>query len=82
MKVNGRRTKNQEMVIHNTIIGTYYYYNGDDYNGDIYEGEWKDDQKNGNGTLITNIGIYKFVNGNYYKGKWKDDMASGSGNCI
>lgn len=35
-------------------------------NGDIYDGNWKDDKKNGNG-------VYKWKNGNVYKGFYIDD---------
>jgi hypothetical protein len=41
-------------------------------NGDVYEGEIKNDKKNGKGTLI-------FANGTYYEGEWKDDKMYGLG---
>jgi hypothetical protein len=40
--------------------------------GNIYEGEWKDDKRNGRGK-------YTKVNGNVYEGEWKDDKRSGRG---
>ena len=48
----------------NTVV-TYY-------NGDVYEGEWKDDKKNGQG-------IYRFSDGRVYEGEWKDDNRNGLG---
>jgi len=41
-------------------------------NGDKYQGEWKDDMKDG-------YGMFTYINGNKYKGKWKDDMKDGYG---
>jgi len=41
-------------------------------NGDIYEGEWKDDQKNG-------YGIYIHANGDVYEGEWRDGKRHGYG---
>ena len=35
-------------------------------NGRVYEGEWKDDLRNGNGYEI-------YANGVIYEGEWKDD---------
>jgi len=35
--------------------------------GDIYEGEWLNDKKEGNGK-------YWYKNGNIYTGDWKNDM--------
>jgi hypothetical protein len=39
--------------------------------GYVYEGEWKNDMKNGVGTL-------KKENVNSYEGHWKDDKKDGS----
>ena len=41
-------------------------------NGDIYDGDWKNDIRDGQGTQI-------YVNGDIYTGKWKDDMKNGQG---
>jgi hypothetical protein len=38
------------------------------FNGDSYEGNWKDDKKNG-------FGIMKKVDGSIHKGNWKDDIS-------
>jgi hypothetical protein len=35
-------------------------------NGDKYEGEWKDDKRNGQGIFTSN-------DGNVYEGTWKND---------
>ncbi|KAL7490407.1 hypothetical protein ACHAWT_000009 [Skeletonema menzelii] len=40
---------------------------------EVYEGEWKDDKKHGNGT-------YKWATGtSYYEGEWKGDKRNGKG---
>ena len=41
-------------------------------NGDTYEGEYKDDIRNG-------FGIYKYKDGNRYEGEWKNDQKNGKG---
>ena len=41
-------------------------------NGDIYDGDWKNDVRDAQGTQI-------YVNGDIYNGKWKDDMKNGQG---
>lgn len=41
-------------------------------NGDRFEGEWKDDRKNGHGTYTT-------ADGARYVGEWKDDRFDGQG---
>ena len=41
-------------------------------NGDIYDGEWKNDIRDAQGTQI-------YANGDIYSGKWKDDMKNGQG---
>lgn len=44
-------------------------------NGDKYDGNWKNDLKDGDGT-------YWGANGNIYEGQWKDDKYNGKGrNC-
>ena len=42
------------------------------YNGDRYEGSWKNDKRNGEGT-------YYYQSGAYYKGSWVDDQKEGKG---
>ncbi len=41
-------------------------------NGDKYEGEWKNDFKEGKGKMIYN-------NGEKYEGEWKNDLKEGKG---
>ena len=41
-------------------------------NGDVYNGEWANDTKNGQGT-------YTFSNGDVYNGEWADDNKNGQG---
>ena len=41
-------------------------------NGDRYEGDWEDDEKNGEGTLY-------YRDGGKYEGQWVDDMRNGHG---
>lgn len=44
----GRMIKRMErVIIYNIIIGTQYYANGD-----RYEGEWRDDERNGKGNIV------------------------------
>lgn len=51
-------------------------------NGDHYEGDWKDDKKNGKGicSLLTRLGKMDFSNGDKHEGDWKDDKMTGKGN--
>lgn len=39
---------------------------------EVYEGEWKNDCKNG-------FGVYKYINGAIYEGEWKNDYQDGFG---
>ena len=41
-------------------------------NGDLYEGEFKNDKRNGKGIL-------KVADGDYYEGEFKDDKKDGIG---
>ena len=41
-------------------------------NGNIYDGDWKDDVRNGKGK-------YTWINGDIYDGDWKDDKRNGKG---
>ena len=41
-------------------------------NGNKYEGEFKDNKRNGQGTYFWN-------NGNHYQGKWENDLRHGKG---
>lgn len=45
------------------------------YNTNIYEGEWKDGKKNGQGKCT-------YVDGEIYDGEWKDDKKHGHGKFI
>lgn len=53
-------------------IGTLAYSN----NGDliVYEGEWKNGIRSGEGRMI-------FANGDIYEGEWASDAPNGSGSC-
>jgi hypothetical protein len=44
-------------------------------NGDVYDGNWKNYQRNG-------YGIYIYKNGDKYEGGWKDDKKNGNGKII
>jgi len=48
-------------------FGTYYFSNGDKY-----DGEWKNDKRNGKG-------IYTHASGNIYEGEFKDNKRNGKG---
>ena len=41
-------------------------------NGDEYEGDWKDDKRNG-------MGNFKANNNDKYSGEWKNDKKDGKG---
>jgi hypothetical protein len=64
-------------------------------NGDVYEGDWKDNKRDGKGKMtFANGDVYEgdwkdnkrdgkgketFANGNVYEGDWKDDKRNGKG---
>ena len=56
-------------MIRNTDKGTIIYRNGGEYK---YEGEWKDNKKHGQGTIISS-------DGGKYEGEWKDNKKHGKG---
>ena len=45
------------------------------YNGDLYEGDWINDKREGQGT-------YVWKNGSKYIGSWKDDKKNGEGTLV
>ena len=47
-----------------------------EFGGDVYEGEWKDDERNGIGILIFNDPHFK---GDRYEGEWKNGKRHGNG---
>jgi len=50
------------------------------YNGDRYEGEWKEDKKDGKGSVVYWIvGTYYYVNGDVHEGDWKNGVLEGHG---
>jgi len=49
-------------------VGSYYYINGDKY-----EGQMKNNKKEGEGTMY-------YADGGTYEGTWKNDMRNASGN--
>lgn len=48
-------------------VGTLSYMNGEKY-----EGDWKEDRKEG-------VGKWYYTNGCYYDGEWKNDSMNGRG---
>jgi hypothetical protein len=44
-------------------------------NGDLYQGDWMNDKKNGNGNMT-------YANGDLYHGEWMNDKRNGNGNSI
>ena len=54
-------------VLNKIIIGIFTYNNGDKY-----EGEVKDNRKNGKG-------IYCYADGEKYDGEWRNDNKNGNG---
>jgi len=57
-----------------TIIGYNYNYTGAKTyaDGDVYEGEFKNDKRHGEGK-------YTFADGDVYEGNWKDGKRHGEG---
>lgn len=47
--------------------------------GGKYNGQWKDDVRNGRGTLKLTTGLCEYSNGDKYEGQWQDDKRSGHG---
>lgn len=75
MTVIGRRTKRTETVTLILTIGTYHYLHGDKY-----EGEWKNDEKDGKGTVAHHtIGTLTYSNGDQYKGNFSANKKNGQG---
>lgn len=45
-----------------------------------YEGDWKNDKKNGKGTRsCKKIGVFTYENGDKYDGDWVNDKMEGQG---
>ena len=55
-----------------TIWNNCFGFSTMGYDGDTYEGEWRNDMPNGQGTYI-------FANGDKYVGNFKDDKYNGQG---
>jgi len=61
-----------------SLIGTYYYSNGNKY-----EGEWLNEERNGEGNSHINlIGILYYFNGNRYEGSWVGDKRNNRGDLL
>ena len=75
MRVYGLETRNKVQVNDEKNLGTMTYANGDDYNGD-----WKNNKRDGKGKIATNIGKQVYANGDIYDGQWKNDKRNGIGN--
>lgn len=73
--VSGKKTKRMELVEHILTIGTYNYLHGDKY-----EGEWRNDEKNGKGKHSFNvIGVLTYSNGDKYEGEFSANKKNGKG---
>lgn len=55
-------------------VGTCSYSNGD-----VYDGDWREDRKEGNGIGVVKVGRMVYKNGDCYEGQWSDDMRNGKG---
>jgi len=56
-------------------LGKCHYANGDEY-----EGNWKNDLREGIGNLLYNsLGTLIKENGDKYEGEWKEDQMTGKG---
>ena len=51
-------------------------------NGDVYNGQWKDDMRNGIGIADLTLGVCEYSTGNRYEGQWKNDLCNKQGNAI
>jgi hypothetical protein len=60
-KDNGRKTTSMEKVILTLSLGVMNYASGEKY-----DGQWKDDKKQGRG-------VYTYLNGDRYEGGWLED---------
>lgn len=50
--------------------------------GDVYDGEWKDDKKCGNGMRsLSCVGTMTYNDRGKYEGEWKRDKRDGKGRC-
>ena len=47
--------------------------------GETYDGEWKNDLRDGKGRNLYIIGYFKSSNGESYDGDWEHDKISGEG---
>ena len=51
-------------------------------NGDVYDGEWKEDARNGYGIMsVKVIGAQDYANEDKYNGQWRDDQKNETGNA-
>jgi hypothetical protein len=66
-KVIGKEAKRMEQVCIYINIGLYIFANGD-----IYEGEFENGNRQGQGT-------YTWTDQSYYKGEWLADKMNGKG---
>ena len=44
-----------------------------------YDGDWKNDMKNGKGKFAIVLGIMHYPNGDYWDGDWKNDVRGTKG---
>lgn len=57
------------------VIGKLVYKNGD-----VYEGQFKDDKRDGEGKIQANsLGVMIYKNGEKYDGQWSDDKKGPQG---
>lgn len=49
-------------------------------NGESYEGQWRDDKREGRGILLGNwLGVSRTAGNDVYDGQWRGDMKNGEG---
>lgn len=69
MKGSGGTTRRTGKVRVLLRVGTFHYMNGEKY-----EGDWKEDWKEG-------VGKWYYTNGSYFDGEWRGDNINGKGTC-
>ena len=69
---NGQGMLNLIFSVANSLSEGIWTNTEGEHKGDRYEGEWKDDKRNGQGK-------YFWPSGNRYEGEFKDDKISGQG---
>ena len=74
MAIGKMMQRMERVFLNKNTIGIMEYPNGDKY-----EGDFANDQKNGQGKYHKNLGVYTFKNNDKYEGDFKNDKKEGKG---